>query len=40
MTMQSDQQDRPSFFHTAGGQTTVLAIALVAIIAIAWFYFL
>ncbi len=37
MTMQSDQRDQ-SFVHTASGQTILLTVVLVAVIAIAWLY--
>jgi len=38
MTMQNNQQNQ-GFIHTAGGQTTILLVALIVIIAIAWNYF-
>jgi hypothetical protein len=35
MTMQSDHHDQ-SFIHTAGGQTTLLLVALIVLMGLAW----
>ncbi len=37
MSTQSEESYR-GFFQSTGGQLTVLSIAIVAILAIAWFY--
>ena len=37
MTMQSEQEHR-GFLQTAGGQITLLVVALIVLLAIAWYY--
>ena len=37
MTMQSEQDHR-GFMQTAGGQITLLVVALIVLLALAWYY--